>query len=68
MADYYRNIHLLFLKGKSGSELSHSPQLKENYKKMSWKHDFIYISLMAGSLFEKPYGTIPALVRCISHG
>ena len=26
MADYYRNIHLLFLKGKSGSELSHSPQ------------------------------------------
>lgn len=29
MADYYRNIHLLFLKGKSGSELSHSPQLKE---------------------------------------
>ena len=49
MADYYRNIHLLFLKGKSGSELSHSPQLKENYKKMSWKHDFIY------KLFETFY-------------
>ena len=49
MADYYRNIHLFFLKGKSGSELSHSPQLKENYKKMSWKHDFIY------KLFETFY-------------
>lgn len=49
MADYYRNIHLLFLKGKAGSELSHSPQLKENYKKMSWKRDFIY------KLFETFY-------------
>ncbi len=42
LADYYRNIHLLFLKGKDGSELSYSPALKENYKKLSWKHDFIY--------------------------
>lgn len=42
MADYYRNIHLLFLKGKSGSELSYSPTLKENYKTLSWKKDFIY--------------------------
>lgn len=49
MADYYRNIHLLFLKGKAGSELSHSPSLKENYKKMSWKKDFIY------KLFETFY-------------
>lgn len=49
MADYYRNIHLLFLKGKSGSELSYSPVLKENYKKLSWKKDFIY------KLFETSY-------------
>lgn len=42
MADYYRNVHLLFLKGKAGSELSNSATLKENYKKMSWKKDFIY--------------------------
>ncbi|RHJ90508.1 CDP-alcohol phosphatidyltransferase family protein [Parabacteroides bouchesdurhonensis] len=49
MADYYRNIHLLFLKGKAGSELSYSPILKENYKKLSWKHDFIY------KLFETFY-------------
>ncbi len=49
MADYYRNIHLLFLKGKAGSELSHSPALKEKYKTMSWKKDFIY------KLFETFY-------------
>lgn len=49
MADYYRNIHLLFLKGKSGSELSYSPALKENYKTLSWKKDFIY------KLFETFY-------------
>lgn len=42
MADYYRNIHLLFLKGKSGSELSHTPSLRENYKKLTWKGNFIY--------------------------
>lgn len=49
MADYYRNIHLLFLKGKDGSELSHSPELKEHYKTMSWSRDFIY------KLFETFY-------------
>lgn len=49
MADYYRNIHLLFLKGESGSELSRSAVLKENYKKLSWKKDFIY------KLFETFY-------------
>lgn len=49
MADYYRNVHLLFLKGKSGSELSNSVTLKENYKTLSWKKDFIY------KLFETFY-------------
>lgn len=49
MADYYRNVHLLFLKGKSGSELSNTTQLKINYKKLSWKKDFIY------KLFETFY-------------
>ena len=42
MADYYRNVHLLFLKGKSGSELSYSPHLKEHYREMSWRREFIY--------------------------
>ena len=37
MADYYRNVHLLFLKGKSGSELDNSTTLEEKYKTLSWK-------------------------------
>ncbi|MDR0795636.1 MAG: CDP-alcohol phosphatidyltransferase family protein [Tannerella sp.] len=41
MADYYRNIHLFFLIGSSGSELSDSAQLRENTKQKTWKHDFI---------------------------
>jgi hypothetical protein len=49
MADYYRNVHLLFLKGKAGSELSNSATLRENYRKLSWKKDFIY------KFFESSY-------------
>ena len=49
MADYYRNVHLLFLKGKSGSELSYSPHVKEHYREMSWRREFIY------KLFETFY-------------
>ena len=49
MADYYRNVHLLFLKGKTGSELSYSPHLKEHYREMSWRREFIY------KLFETFY-------------
>ncbi len=41
MADYYRNIHLFFLKGKAGSELDNSAQQKELFKSLSWKNDFI---------------------------
>jgi hypothetical protein len=36
MADYYRNIHLFFLKGKSGSELDNSVQQREIYKSLKW--------------------------------
>lgn len=41
IADYYRNIHLFFLKGKAGSELDNSYQQAELYKSLSWKNDFI---------------------------
>jgi len=41
MADYYRNIHLFFLKGKAGSELSDCASLKEKHLKISWKEDFL---------------------------
>lgn len=41
MADYYRNIHLFFLKGKSGSELDNSAQQRELYLSLSWKKDLV---------------------------
>ncbi|MBQ7553321.1 MAG: CDP-alcohol phosphatidyltransferase family protein [Bacteroidaceae bacterium] len=41
MADYYRNIHLFFLKGKQGSELDNSRQQRVIYERLSWKDDFI---------------------------
>ena len=41
MADYYRNIHLLFLKGKGGSELDNSTELTEQYKKEKFKNSWI---------------------------
>lgn len=37
MADYYRNIHLLFLKGKGGSELDSSIELDRTYRRLTWK-------------------------------
>ena len=49
MADYYRNIHLLFLKGRAGSELSHSQAVEASYRQMTWRGDFVY------KLFEMFY-------------
>lgn len=40
MADIYRQFHLFFLKGKSGSELEDAQQLWKKYHAMSWRHDF----------------------------
>lgn len=40
MADYYRNIHLLFLKGKAGSELDNSIELRKKYKELNWNNSF----------------------------
>lgn len=40
MADYYRNVHLLFLKGKSGSELDNSAELTVKFNELSWKNNF----------------------------
>ncbi len=49
MADYYRNIHLLFLKGKKGSELDSSKELRAKYESMSWKKEPVQ------KFFEKNY-------------
>lgn len=40
MADYYRNIHLLFLKGKSGSELDNTEELNQKNAGLTWKANF----------------------------
>ena len=36
MADYYRQFHLFFLKGKQGSELENSSDLRKKYDSLSW--------------------------------
>ncbi|MBR1667920.1 MAG: CDP-alcohol phosphatidyltransferase family protein [Bacteroidaceae bacterium] len=42
LADYYRQIHLFFLKGKAGSELDNSTQQKQIYQTTPWKGNVIY--------------------------
>ncbi|MDR2087457.1 MAG: CDP-alcohol phosphatidyltransferase family protein [Dysgonamonadaceae bacterium] len=37
MADYYRNLHLLFLNGKKGSEMDNSIKLLTDLKAIPWK-------------------------------
>ena len=41
IADYYRNIHLFFLKGKQGSELDRADGQEELYRSLSWHDNFI---------------------------
>jgi hypothetical protein len=36
IADYYRNAHLFFIKGKSGSEFDNSEKLMLKYEAMKW--------------------------------
>ena len=37
LADYYRNIHLYFIKGKSGSELDSSQKLRADFRALTWR-------------------------------
>lgn len=39
LADYYRNIHLYFIKGKSGSELDSSQKLRADFRALIWRKD-----------------------------
>ena len=39
LADYYRNIHLYFLKGEKGSELDNSRKLTKEFRSLTWRHD-----------------------------
>lgn len=49
LADYYRQIHLFFLKGESGSELDNSVQQQKIYDKTPWKGNVLW------KLFLKTY-------------
>ena len=40
MADYYRQFHLFFLKGKEGSELDSVAQLNKQYQALAWGMNF----------------------------
>ena len=42
LADYYRQIHLFFLKGKAGSELDNSAQQQHIYQETPWRGNVIY--------------------------
>ena len=49
LADYYRNVHLFFLKGEAGSELDKSRKLTQEFQELRWKDDpvwklFLYFS------------------------
>ena len=43
LADYYRNIHLFFLKGEKGSELDNFKKLRTELKTLSWKQDGMWM-------------------------
>jgi phosphatidylglycerophosphate synthase len=42
LADYYRQIHLFFLKGEAGSELDNSAQQQKIYDETPWKGNFLW--------------------------
>ncbi len=42
LADYYRNVHLFFIKGKAGSELDNFQKLREEYHALSWRRDGVW--------------------------
>ncbi len=47
MADYYRNIHLFFLKGTEGSELDSSEKITEQMNQLSWSKNFVKKIMLA---------------------
>lgn len=42
LADYYRNIHLYFLKGRQGSELDSYAKVRSDYHALSWRKDWFH--------------------------
>lgn len=46
LADYYRQFHLFFVKGKAGSELDDSSQVDEEYKSLTFSQAPLYKSFL----------------------
>lgn len=40
LADYYRTLHLMFIKNKSENEFQRSPDLRQKYEARTWSKDF----------------------------
>lgn len=40
MADFYRNAHLFFIKGKEGSEFDNSAKVRSDFNQYTWSNDF----------------------------
>lgn len=40
IADRYRQMHLMIVKGSGGSELDSYAQLRQRYEQLSWRHNF----------------------------
>ena len=43
LADYYRNIHLYFIKGEQGSELDNFKKLRAELSTLTWKKDGMWM-------------------------
>lgn len=43
LADYYRNIHLYFIKGEQGSELDNFKKLRAELSSLTWKKDGMWM-------------------------
>lgn len=42
LADYYRNVHLYFLKGEGGSELDSYERLCEEFRSLPWRGNLVW--------------------------
>lgn len=62
LADYYRNIHLFFLKGKQGSELDNFRKLREELHTLTWKRDGMWMVFLYfyGNYTRSQEGMTPA--------
>lgn len=65
LADYYRNIHLFFLKGTSGSELDNFRQQREIFHSLPWRHNFWWKAFLYfyGNYTRKQERMTPAFQR-----